>query len=217
MSEKILLNATSAYYEKYFPGARLSPPEALRVSSHGEAVQMLHMPGADIQDEEARWGFIPAWRMTAGEPSYYAAGASISREWTRSVAFRNWRCIIPATSFVVLRKIDGETMRYELTRTGGGLMLLGGIFEPNPHPAGGSAPTVALITTTPNRMLAPHGLQVPLLLNQKQVMPWLRGRTNIDVVKGFIRPPGESTLTLTITTGQGEIVERPVQADLELV
>ena len=110
------------------------------------------------------------------------------------------------------------TMRYELSPTGGRLMLLGGIFEPNPHPnhIGAKAPTVALVTTTPNRMLSPHGLQVPLMLSQKQILPWLRSRTNIDLVKGFIRPPDENSVTLTITVESAASRDNQMTAEPQL-
>lgn len=216
MTEKIELNATSEEYARYFPGARFSPPEALRSSVPGETVQIVHMHGAGVLDAEAVWGFVPQWRLHADNPIYYAAGATITKKWMCSVAFRNWRCIVPASSFAYLRKIDGVTMRYELSRTGGGLLLLAGIFEPSPPQSGGKAPTVALVTTTPNRKLAPHGLHVPLILSQKQIMSWLRCRKNPLAAKGLIRPPGADELRLTVSVEPTADIGNQVQADLEL-
>ena len=216
MTEKIVLNATPEEYLKYFPGMGLAPPAQSSSSTHGETVQALRMVGDAVGDMQAVWGFVPKWRTRADEPIYYAAGGTIARAWTCSVAFRNWRCIVPASRFTCQREVDGVNMRYTITRTGGGLMLLAGIFEPNPPQAVPSAATVALLTTAPNRMLSPHGLPLPLLLNQKQVLPWLRGRTNIDVVKSFIRPPGEHALTLTVTLDRAACAESPIQGDLQL-
>jgi len=73
-----------------------------------------------------------------------------------------------------------------------------------------------LITTSPNQKLAPHGLQVPLLLSRKQIMPWLRSRTNMDLIKEFVQPPGESSLKLKITVEPSTSVANRVTPELEL-
>ena len=215
MTERIVLDTTPEEYLKYFPDTCAESPCGARSSAPGDMVQIVGLGGGKVLDADAVWGFVPQWSATADNPAYFAAGASIPRNWMLSVAFRNWRCIVPATSLVSLREVDGVMMRYKLSRTGGGLMLLGGIFEPNPHHVGAKAPTVALITTAPNRMLAPHGLQVPLLLNRKQIMPWLRSRTNIDLVNDFIRPPGENSLKLTITVEAAVHTDNQVTAELQ--
>ncbi len=216
MTEKIVLDATPAQYRESFPNTSILPPEKCGSSEPGDRLQIINMIRGDATDAQAVWGFVPQWRMTADNPVYYASGATISRKWTTSVAFRNWRCIVPASCFTWLREIDGVTMSYTLSRNDGGVLLLGGIFGPNPPHAMGTAPTAALVTTTPNRMLAPHGLQVPLILKKKEVMPWLRARTNIDVVKSFIRPPGASDLKLVISLPAVENANMGISIDRQL-
>ncbi len=215
MAESIVLDTTPEEYLKYFPDTVAEPPCGGRLSAPDDSVRFVGLGGGKLLDAEAVWGFVPQWSARVDKPIYHAAGAAIPRNWMLSVAIRNWRCIVPATSLVSLREVDGVMMRYQLSRTGGGLMLLGAIFEPYPHHAGSKAPTVALITTAPNRMLAPHGLQVPLLLNRKQIMPWLRSRTNIDLVKSFIRPPGENSLKLTITVESAISSDKQASAELQ--
>ena len=217
MTEKIVLNATPDQYKDSFPNAFFSPPERFRSSEPGDRLQIINMIRGDATDTEAVWGFVPQWRMTADEPIYFASGATIGRKWKTSVAFRNWRCIVPATSFTWLREIDGVTMAYTISRSDGGVLLLAGIFGPNPPDAKGIAPTAALVTTAPNRMLAPHGLQMPLILKKKEVMPWLRARTNIDVVKSFIRPAGASDLTLRIYLPAVEHANTGISIDRQLM
>ena len=216
MTEKIVLSATPQQYKDAFPNASLMPPEKLRSSEPGDSLQIINMVRGDATDVEAVWGFVPQWRMTADNPICYASGATISRQWTSSVAFRNWRCIVPASYFTWLREIDGVTMTYTLSRSDGGVLLLAGIFGPSPPHAKSTAPTAALVTTAPNRMLAPHGLQVPLILRKKEVMPWLRPRTNIDVVKSFIRPPGAHDLALTISLPAVEKASMGISIDRQL-
>ena len=216
MTEKIVLNATPDQYKEFFPNDSLFPPNRHRSSKPGDRLQIINMIRGDAADAEAVWGFVPQWRMTADNPIYYTSGATISRKWTTSVAFRNWRCIVPATLFTWLREIDGVTMSYTISRNDGGILLLGGIFGPNlPHATGASL-TAGLVTTAPNRMLTPHGLQVPLILKKKEVMPWLRSRTNIDLVKSFIRPPGANDLKLTISLPAAERASMGISKDRQL-
>lgn len=216
MTEKIVLIATPDQYREFSPNAACFPPKKLSSSEPGERLQIISMFRGDATNAEAVWGFVPQWRMNADNPIYYTAGATISHKWTTSVAFRNWRCIVPATYFTWLREIDGVTMSYTLSRNDGGILLLGGIFGPNPPQAKETVPTAALITTAPNRMLAPHGLQVPLILKKKEVMPWLRSRTNIDVVKSFIRPPGANDLKLVISLPAVENASMGIPIDRQL-
>ncbi len=216
MTEKIVLEATPDEYKESFPNDSFFPPEKSKTSEPGDRLQIITMISGEATNAEAVWGFVPQWRMTADDPIYYTAGATIGRKWTTSVAFRNWRCIVPATYFTWLREIDGVTMSYTLSRNDGGLLLLGGIFGPNIPYAQGSALTAGLVTTAPNRMLAPHGLQVPLVLKKKDVMPWLRSRTNIDFVKSFIRPPGANELRLTISLPAVESASMGISKDRQL-
>lgn len=215
--ETIILTSTPEEYRKHFPDMRAVPSCISGSAAPGDTVRIVRMRGPDIGVGDAIWGFVPQWRDWAGAPAYFAPSTTVARQWEYSVALRNWRCIVPARSFVHTRQVDGVSMHYELSRRGGGLMLLAGIYEPGPRQAVNHAQTVALVTTAPNRALAPHGLHVPLLLNRKQVMPWLRCHTNIDLIRGFIRPPADDCLVLTIRIEQSTPAEMQVQGDLELV
>ena len=216
MTEKIVLDATPDQYKESFPYNTFSPPENSGSSEPGDGLPIIHMLRGDAAAAEAVWGFVPQWRMTADNPIYYTSGATISRKWTTSVAFRNWRCVVPASHFTWLREIDGVTIIYTISRNDGGVLLLGGIFGPNPPHARGIALTAALVTTAPNRVLSPHGLQVPLILKKKEVMPWLRSRTNIDLVRSFIRPPGENDLTLAISLPAVENASMGISRDRQM-
>ncbi len=194
MTETITLHTTPDKYDRCFPNAWFSPPDGVRSSEPGDIVQAVHMMDGHYFAKEAEWGFIPPKRTFAGKPITYAEGATITRRHRTSIAC----CVVPASHFTFLREVDGVTMRYKLARRDRGLMLLAGIMEPNPPRIGGAAATVALITTRPNRMLAPHGLPAPLMLEHGQVEPWLRHSTKINVVKRLMQPPADLTLKLTI-------------------
>lgn len=217
MNDRIVLSSTPEGYREHFDNIGLLPPAGFRSSGPGDKAQIIHLLGGRIVSGDAVWGFAPQWHTSGETPACYAAGATITRKWTYSVAFRNWRCIVPATALICSRKVDGVTMHYELSRVGGGLMLMAGIYEPNLSHNGANDPTAALITTMPNLILAPHGLQVPLLLNRKEIMPWLRSRTDIGLIKSFIRRSADDSLTLRISVDPTPSVDTPVQADLELV
>lgn len=216
MNDRIVLSSTREAYQEHFGKTRVRPPEGIRSTTPGDQAQFIHMRDGEIVGGAAVWGFVPQWHTSGETPACYAAGATISRKWTYSVAFRNWRCIMLATSLSCSRKVDGVTMQYELSRVGGGLMLLAGIYQPNLSQGGAQGPSFALITTMPNLILAPHGLQVPLLLNRKQMMPWLRSRTDIGLIKSFIRSAVDTSLSLKITVEPTPRLDIPVQGDLEL-
>ena len=200
MTEQITLHTTPEKYEKCFPNGCLSPPVALRSSEPGDIVQAVYMMDGHYFANEAEWGYIPPKRTFVGKPIYYAAGDGITHKGTVASAFRNWRCVVPASNFTYLREVKGRMRRFKVYRRDRGLMLLAGIMEPNPPHLGGSEATVALITTTPNWLLARHGLRLhaPLVLEQKQVEPWLRPRTSIADVKSFIQSPADFALKVNV-------------------
>ena len=196
MTETITLKARPTDYKKCFPNACFSPPDGLRSSEPGDIVQAVSMMDGMCFASKAVWGLVPPAHST--HCITYADGATVSRMHTTSSAFRNWRCLVPASLFTYVREVDGVTMRYKLSRRDGEVMLLAGIMEPNPPRFGGQEATVALIRTPSNRLLGPHGLYAPLVLEQKQVEPWLRPGTSVTEVKGFIQPPADHALKLTI-------------------
>ncbi|MFA7271022.1 MAG: SOS response-associated peptidase family protein [Sterolibacterium sp.] len=198
MAELIELDATQEVYGQYFPNPWLSVPKAPVSSGQGDEAAILFMSNGLILSLQAKWGLVQNWRNYDHAPYYYAAVETISHQWTLFEAFRNRRCIIPATSFSYLREVDGATLRYRLRAAREELLLLGGILEPNVQHSCPSA-TMALITTKPNRKLSPYGLPVPLVLTKKQVRPWLNPYTDISDVRGFVRPCSRGALLLEIT------------------
>lgn len=167
-------------------------------TQQGDQAHILFSRGGELILARATWGLVQHWRAYGNAPHYSVAGETIARQWTLSEAFRNRRCVIPATSFSYLREVDGATLRYRLRPARGGFLLLGGIHEPNVPQLGGSSPTMAVITTTPNSKLAPYGLPVPLLLTRRQAWQWLQADTDIGEIRGLVRPCSRSHLALEI-------------------
>jgi putative SOS response-associated peptidase YedK len=157
------------------------------------------MIGGELCDDEAIWGFVPEWDVYGNRPAAYAEGIDITRKRRFSRAFRSWRCIVPATSFTYLREVDGATIRYRLEASDDGLLLLGGIHNPNGPSLGWRGSTVALVTTAPNAKMMPHTWHVPLLIKAQDVNRWVCSSTDIVTARGLIRPCGADALRLTIT------------------
>ncbi len=198
MTEQITLSASPEQYERCFPNPLFSPPSGSRSSEPGDIVQAVYMIDGEFLAKDAEWGYIPPKRTFAGTPITYAEGATITRKHTTSSAFCNWRCVVPASNFTFLREVDGQMMRYKLSRRDRGLMHLAGILEPNPPRIGGPGGTVALITTPSNRKMQPYVWERPLMLEHGQVEQWVHPRTSIAEVKGFIQPPADTALKLTV-------------------
>lgn len=199
MAEFIELDATQEVYGQYFPNPWLAAPKTPAASGQGDEAQILFMSNGHLLSVQAKWGLVQNWRNYGNAPHYYAAGESISHQWTLFEAFRNRRCVIPATSFSYFRTVDGATLRYRLRPAREELLLLGGIFELNVSQFACPSATMAVITTKPNHKLLPYGLPVPLVLTKKQMKYWLHPHADIGDIKRFVKPCGRGALLLDIT------------------
>lgn len=170
----------------------------------GQTTQFIRHFDGDLFAERSTWGYVPYWRNDAERPIYYAAGETITRKGTVSRAFQHARCIVPATSFIYEREIDGSTVHFTVTPKQGDVLLLAGIYEPSvPRYGGGHHQTMALVTKAAHdTLLYPLG-QVPLCLKKEQVMTWLRVSTNMAVVKQLVALNSADNLALRTSIVRG--------------
>jgi putative SOS response-associated peptidase YedK len=192
MNQLITLNATPADYQKLFPGACIAPPGDLRSVTHGGRVQAIYRLGGDTVARDAVWGMSAQRNGYAEPPACYADGCGITRSRRFSRVVRHWRCIVPAMAFTYRSEVDGVALTYTFSVSGGGLLLLGGVLEPN-------GATTALVTTIPCRMMMPYARQMPFLLAPDQVARWLDLSTDMAAITDLIGPWRDDDLTLTIT------------------
>ncbi len=125
----------------------------------------------------AKWGFHPAW-MKSGTPAPINARAeTVATSRMFQAAVKRHRCLVPADGFYEWKPVSGERRKqpYYLRLKGGGLFAFAGLYTPADAQAGAPA-TCAIITTTPNEVVAAIYNRMPVILEPEHEGLWTDGR-----------------------------------------
>lgn len=119
----------------------------------------------------ARWGFQPFW--ADGDPGRSWINARAETAWESPAfgpALRATRCIIPAEAFYEWDRSASPRQPYAIGPAADGAFLpMAGIWSSTRH----AAPTVAILTTAPNPLVARIHDRMPVILRMELLADWL--------------------------------------------
>jgi len=152
----------------------------------GGAILVVTSRGA----REHRWGLIPHW---AKDPSIgnklatgftAARGESIAERPAFRDAFRQWRCLVPASGFYEWQAIAGQKHPWYLRPTDADLFGLAGITS-----LWKGVRSVSLITTAPNELMQPIHDRMPVIVSPQDYAQWLDpANRDVGELMSFVRP-----------------------------
>jgi putative SOS response-associated peptidase YedK len=153
-------NLTSRY--------NIAPSQQIPVivgTAHGRALRWM------------RWGYPPTRR--AGEESAPApinarAETLLDRPLFRQ-AVTSRRCLVPADGFYEWQAVPGTRQKqpYYIRLKSGALFAFAGVFAESRDLEGHPQPGCAIITTTPNQLVAPLHHRMPAILERSWEVDWL--------------------------------------------
>lgn len=124
----------------------------------------------------AQWGLVPSWAKApqAGPRPINARAEGVATKPTFRGAFRQGRCLVPASGFYEWQKEpDGAKQPFYLRPRGGeGLFVFAGLLSTWAGPEG-ELTTCALLTTTPNALMAGVHDRMPVILPSTAQAAWL--------------------------------------------
>lgn len=145
----------------------------------------------------ARWGFRPFWadETRKGTPQSWI-NARAETAWD-SPAFgrslRSRRCVIPADAFYEWDRSASPRQPYAIGPAREDEMLaLAGIWSP----IHGETPTTAIMTTSPNELLAPVHNRMPVILDRGDLELWLDPEADLGHVRSLLRPAPVDSLRM---------------------
>ena len=150
-----------------------------------------------------RWGLIPSWAKDASigsrlinARSETAAGKPAFRS-----AFKQRRCVVPASGFYEWMKTGGAKQPYFITRADGQSLGLAGLWENWTDPdSGKELRTFTILTTDANEALKPLHDRMPVILEPEDVGRWLgeRKKKGSDAAEltDLLRPAADGVLAL---------------------
>jgi len=160
-----------------------------------------------------RWGLIPNWSKDekVGYKMINARAETLEERNAYKVPFRRMRCLIPADGFYEWKNADGMKIPYRITLQGGELFAFAGIYDHWKHDEE-EIVSCSIITTSPNKIVAPIHDRMPVVLNKDDEDKWL-GDVPADELVLLLRPYAGEMKTERIS----ELVNSPKNDTEEVI
>lgn len=131
--------------------------------------------------ELMRWGFVPHWER--GEKPKALINLRddtlLTKSWAKKY-IQTQRCIVPATGFFEWQKREDGKQPMYIHLKDSAYFAFAGLFSVYTHPkTGDKVNTFAIITTSPNALMAPIHHRMPVMLTKEGGETWL----NPDIVE----------------------------------
>jgi putative SOS response-associated peptidase YedK len=184
-------------------------PDGLYNVPPTETIRVVLQRGDERRLVAARWGFRPFW---AGAD---ADGTRATQAWINARAETAWespafgralrrrRCAIPADAFYEWDRTMKPRQPYAIgPATKGDLLALAGIWSP----VHGEAPTTAILTTSPNELVAPIHNRMPVILDRDVLDAWLDPEADPGLVNSLLAPaPAERLRMWPVSTAVNHV------------
>jgi len=135
------------------------------------------------------WGLIPFWAddpESAHEP-INARSETVDEKPTFRAAFKERRCLIPATGFYEWVSRNGSKQPYLIRMTDGDPFAFAGLWE-RWEGEDRCVESCTILTTRPNQLIKPFHDRMPVILPPARYGPWLNPDTPPDKRKSFLTP-----------------------------
>jgi putative SOS response-associated peptidase YedK len=126
----------------------------------------------DRRLQVVRWGLRPAWARSP-KPIINARSETIAEKPSFRSAFRQRRCLVPATGFYEWQKLGSSKQPFCIRPHGGGLFAFAGIWDRFRDEAGEPGEAFAILTCVPNRTMEPIHNRMPVILDAAAYARWL--------------------------------------------
>ena len=155
----------------------------------------------------ARWGFRPFWaddeRKRAAQTWINARAETAWDSPAFGRSLRTRRCVVPAEAFYEWDRNAKPRQPYAIGPAVEGEMLaMAGIWSP----IHGERPTAAIMTTSPNELLASVHNRMPVILDRDALEIWLDPEADFGHVQSLLRPaPAEVLRMWPVSTAVNKV------------
>jgi putative SOS response-associated peptidase YedK len=142
-----------------------------------------------------RWGLIPAWWLMGTEPTdrltFNAPIETIVTAAFFRSAFKQKRCLIPASGYYEWQETLHGRLPYYFTRRKGSVMTIAGLWDEWRNPDTNELiRSCTMIIGEPSKFVAKVHNRMPVILEPTQFESWLSGEAGLELLK----PAGEKAL-----------------------
>jgi putative SOS response-associated peptidase YedK len=154
----------------------LAPPAAPRAYNVAPQTIMPIITGsAPRRIEPMQWGLVPAWakERTIGSRTINARAETVAERPAYRAAFRYRRCLVPASGLYEWARTAHGKVPYFIRLPREPLFAFAGLWESWYGPDGDELHTYTILTTTPNTLMAPIHVRMPVILPREAEGRWL--------------------------------------------
>lgn len=156
-------------------------------------------PKADVSREPTwlHWGMIPSWARDDDSPLVNARAESLADKPSFRDAFRARRCLVPASGFYEWKAAGRSRQPWLFRLRDERPFFLAGLWDRWRTPGGSVLESCAIVTTTPNELMAPIHHRMPVLLAEPAAWEtWLDPRmASVDTLYPLLRPLPSDAMT----------------------
>lgn len=166
------------------PRYNIAPGARIAVVTQGNETGARYLEGYN-------WGLIPFWAGTedAQQRLAFARSETLADKPAFRQAFTTRRCLVPASGFFQFKNLGGKNIPLYVRSRHAEYSAFAGIWDEWISAEGWPVRTVALITTEPNRLLAPLGQRMPAILRAQDEADWLNpAHRNLDELQRLLQP-----------------------------
>lgn len=160
--------------------------------------------GQGRQLDAFRWGLIPSWAkdMRIGAKMINARAETVAEKPSFRAAFKRRRCLVLADGFYEWRNTEGGKIPTYIYLRHQRPFAFAGLWETWYDPAGNFVPSCTIITTTPNKLMAPIHNRMPVILPPEQYETWLNPQAqNRAELEALLQPyPAEAMTYHPVST-----------------
>jgi putative SOS response-associated peptidase YedK len=153
-----------------------------------------------LEDREllpAKWGLVNSWAKDASKAARQinARAETLRTSGAFRDAFANRRCVVPADGFYEWIGTGASKQPVWFHRDDGGLIFFAGLYESWKAQPEEWQRTFTIITTEPNKVVAPVHNRMPVLLAEDEIDEWLNPREeDLDQLLKLLDPAPEEVL-----------------------
>lgn len=142
-----------------------------------------------------RWGLIPRWAEEAKVEysTINARAETVAEKPAFRLAFRQRRCLIPATGFYEWQSRPGTKLKqpWYIQRRDGQVFAFAGLWErwePRPGKEGEPVESCTILVTDANELLRPIHGRMPVILDPADYALWLDPNSDLKALRALLRP-----------------------------
>jgi putative SOS response-associated peptidase YedK len=170
-----IITDAKALYDAFQVDAGLAGDELARYNVAPATDQLVIVAEGGKRAARAyRWGLIPHWAKdkSIGYKTINARGETVAAKPAFRAAFRQRRCLVPASGFYEWKVLPGGKQPYLIGLKSGALFAFAGLWESWIGPEG-ELRTFTIITTEPNELMARIHDRMPAIVAPDQYARWL--------------------------------------------